>query len=163
MIFMESLNTTKQINLNTHNVNTLVTNNNHFSNNILKDHRISSNFIIYHQNIRGISNKIDEFLTSLCDNRPQIICFTEHHLKTKEINNTNLDQYKLGTSFCRKKYKYGGVCIYVSEPLQFSAINLEKYHREKDLEICALQLSVQTNYFIIICVYRSPTGNLHIF
>jgi exonuclease III len=54
---------------------------------------------------------------------------------------------------------YGDVCIYVSEPLQSSAINLEKYHREKDLEICALKLSVQTNIFIIICIYRSPTGD----
>jgi exonuclease III len=136
-------------------------NHNHFTNNIPKDHSNTGKFVIhvYHQNIRGISNKNDEFLASLCYNRPQIICLTEHHLKTQEINNTNLDQYKLGASFCRKKYKYGGVCIYVSKTLQFSVINLEKYHKEKDLEICALKLNVQTNDFIIICIYRSPTSD----
>jgi hypothetical protein len=92
-------------------------------------------------------------------NRPQVICLTEHHLKPEELNSTNLDQYKLGASFCREKHRYGGVCIYVSETLQSSAINLIKYHKEKDLEIFALKLNVQTNIFIIICIYRSPTGD----
>jgi hypothetical protein len=145
---MESINAIKQINISTPSINTLVDNHNQFSSNIPKDHSNSSKFIIYHQNIRGISNKIDEFLTSLCYSKPQIIGLTEHHLKTEEINNRNLDQYKLGTSFCRKKYKYGGVCICVSKTLQFSGINLEK-----------LKLNVQTNNFIIICIYRSPTGD----
>ena len=140
-------------------INTSVNNHSHFTNNTLQDHRNSSKFTIYHQNIRGLSNKIDEFLISLCHSRPQIVCLTEHHLKSEEVNNTNLDQYKLGTSFCRKKYKYGGVCIYVSESLQYRAINLEKYHKEKDFEICALKITIQTNNFIIMCIYRSPTGD----
>jgi exonuclease III len=119
----------------------------------------SKNFTIYHQNIRGISSKIDEFQVSLYHNRPQVICLTEHHLKTEEITNINLDQYKLGTSLCRQEYKGGGACIYISQSLQCSKINLEKYHKEKDLEICALNLNVQINNFIIICIYRSPAGN----
>src|SRR5215510_8393832 len=106
---MESLNAIKPISTNTPSVSTLVNNHNHLSGNMLKN-RSTNKFIIYHQNVRGISSKIDEFLTSLCYNRPQIICLTEHHLKTEEINNTNLDQYILGASFCRKKYKCGGVC-----------------------------------------------------
>ena len=156
---MESLNAIKQIKTNTSSVSTLVNNHNHLSSNILKNHSNSNKFIIYHQNIRGISSKIDEFQTSLCYNRPQIICLTQHHLKTAEINNAKLDQYILGASFCRKKYKCGGVCIYISKFLQFSAINLEKYHKEKYFEICALKLNVQMYNFIIICIYRSPTGD----
>jgi exonuclease III len=124
-----------------------------------KDNNSSGNFKIYHQNIRGISGKVDEFQISLHHNRPQVICLTEHHLKTEEIININLDQYKLGTFFCRQEHKGGGVCIYISQSLQCSIINLEKYHKEKDLEICALKLNVQMNNFIIICIYRSPTGN----
>ena len=84
--------------------------------------------------MRGISSKIDEFITSLRYNRPQIICLTEHHLRTEEINNTTLDQYILGASFCRKKYKCGGVCIYISKSLQLSTINLEKYCKKKTLK-----------------------------
>jgi len=160
---MASLKTTKQINTNTPSINTLANNHNHSSRNTIKDHSNSSKFIIYHQNIRGISKRIDEFLIALCYNRPQIICLTEHHLKAEEINNINLDLYKLGTSFCRKKYKYGGACIYVSKFLQFGTINLEKYHKEKDLEICALKLNIQTKNVTIICIYRSPTGDFTYF
>jgi hypothetical protein len=142
---MASLKSTKLINTNTSNINTSTNNHNHSSRNISQDHSNSSKFIIYHQNIQGISKKTDEFLISLCYNRPQIIRLTEHHLKDEEINNINLDSYKLGTSFCKKKrQKYGGACIYLSKSLQFSPINLEKFHREKDLEICALKLNIQT-------------------
>src|SRR5215510_13206844 len=102
---MESLNAIKQISTNTPSVSTLVNNHNHLSGNILKNRSNSNTFIIYHQNLRGISSKIDEFLTSLCYNRPQIICLTEHHLKTEEINSINLDQYILSASLCRKKYR----------------------------------------------------------
>ena len=85
-------------------------------------------FMIYHQNIRGISKKAHELLISLSYNRPQIICLTEHHLKLEEIHNINLDYYKLGAFFCRKKYSCGEACIFVSKLLKFSIINLEKYH-----------------------------------
>ena len=30
---------------------------------------------------------------------------------------------------------------------------------EKDFEICALKITIQTNNFIIMCIYRSPTGD----
>jgi len=154
---MESLNATKQIKTNTPSGSTLVNNHNHLSGNILKDSSSSNKFILYHQNIWGISSKIDEFMISLYHNKPQIIRLPKHHLKTEEIKNINLDQYVLGAFSCRKKYKCGGVCIYIS--LQFSAINLENYHKEKDFEICALKLNVQKYNFIIICIYKSPTGD----
>jgi len=160
---MESLNTIKQIKTNTPSVSILVNNHNHLSSNILKNRSNSNKFTIYHQNIRGISSKTDEFFTSLCYNRPQIICLTEHHLRTEEINNTTLDQHILGASFCRKKYKCGGGCIYNSKSLQFSTINLEKYYREKNFEICTLKLNVQTYNFTIICVYRSPHRRFYTF
>jgi hypothetical protein len=83
-----------------------------FPGSIHKDINSNRKFTIYHQNIRGISSKIDEFQVSLCHYRPQVICLTEHHLKTEEITSINLDQYKLGAFFCRKEYKGGGVYIY---------------------------------------------------
>jgi len=90
---MESLSADKQIKANTRSVNTLVKNHNYFSGNILKNCSNRNKLIIYHQNIPGISNKIDELWTSLCYNRPQIICLTEHHLKTDEINDTKISMH----------------------------------------------------------------------
>ena len=119
--------------------------------------------MIYHQNIWGIVNKTDEFLISFSLNAPQIICLTEHHLQTEQIHNVDLGQYTLGAAFCRKTYKHGGVCIYVSKNLQFNTINLDQYNKEKDLEICALKLHTLYSSFIVICIYRSPKGNFYYF
>jgi exonuclease III len=69
--------------------------------------------MILHQNIRGITKKADEFLDSLSQNAPQIICLSEHHLRINEINTVNFSQYVNGTSFCRQIYSHGGVCVLV--------------------------------------------------
>ena len=110
---MANLKASKIAQNNTQNNNILVKNNNHFPNKIFNNININK-FMIHHQNIRGISSKVDELLITLSHNTPQIICLTEHHLKAEEINNINVDQYNFGASFCRQIYKYGGVCIYVS-------------------------------------------------
>jgi len=39
------------------------------------------NLKIFHQNIRGLRNKIDELIMHLSECIPQVLCFTEHHLK----------------------------------------------------------------------------------
>jgi hypothetical protein len=53
------------------------------------DHN-TTKFMLLHQNIWGIFNKIDEFLISLSSNAPHVICLTEHHLMTEQIGNANL-------------------------------------------------------------------------
>ena len=118
---------------------------------------------VLHQNIRGITSKIDEFLISLPPNAPQVICLTEHHLQTEEIGNVNFGQYTLGSAFCRQTFEQGGVCIYISKNICFNAINLHQYIKEKDLEICALKLCSLTSCFTVICIYRSPTGDFTYF
>jgi hypothetical protein len=58
---------------------------NHSSSKLVQDNK-NSNLEIFHQNIRGIRNKVDEFLISLSANEPQIICLLEHHLRPEEID-----------------------------------------------------------------------------
>jgi hypothetical protein len=86
------------------------------------EYGIINKFTILYQNIRGISNKIDEFLNSLSPNAPQVICLTEHHLKTEEILNVNFSQCTLGASFCRQTYSYGDVCVFVPKKIQLSRV-----------------------------------------
>jgi exonuclease III len=126
--------------------------------NTMHYHYRTNHLKILHQNVRGLSHKTDEFLISLLPNLPQILCLTEHHLRTEEIAKTNPDQYTLGAQFWRQRHKQGGVCIYVS-----NNINLEQYIIEKDLEICALKIRTLSNSFIILGIYRSPTGNFNYF
>jgi exonuclease III len=119
--------------------------------------------MILHPNIWGISNKIDEFWNSLSPNAPQVICLTEHNLRTEEIGNINESQYNLGATFYRQTYRHGGVYIFVPKNIQFHTINLDQCNKEKDLEIWALKLHILSNSFTIICIYRSPTGNFSCF
>jgi exonuclease III len=129
----------------------------------LHGHCNKNKFMILHQNIRRIFNKVDEFLNSVSPKAPQVICLSEHHLRTEEISNVNFNQYTLGASLCRQTYSHGGVCVFVHKNMQFNNTNLDQYNKEKDLEICALKLNIVSNNFTIICLHRSPTGNFSYF
>ena len=84
-----------------------------------KNVNINNLFKIFHQNIRGLKGKINEFMFSVFSELPRINCLTEHHLKDYEIDITPITKYKLGAKYCRKILKNGGVCIYIQEYLKF--------------------------------------------
>jgi len=123
----------------------------------------ANNLKIYHQNIRGLSNKIDELLIALSSHSPHVICLTEHHLRVDEIYNIYLDQYTVGAHFCRKTYKQGGAAIYVTKGIPHTSIDLEQFISEKNFEICALKFQILSKSFIILCIYRSPSGDFTYF
>ena len=56
---------------------------------------------IFHQNIRGLNNKVDELTTHWLNQCPHVLCITEHHLKDFEINNIRINNYKLGGFYCK--------------------------------------------------------------
>ena len=90
---------------------------------------------------------------------PHILCFKEHHLKESEINNTCINYYNLGASYCRNSCKLGGVGIFVHSTLSYTSIDLTKYCNEQGLEACPLKLKYLTNVLCILCIYKPPTGN----
>jgi exonuclease III len=106
---------------------------------------------------------VEELLNSLTPDYPHVMCLTEHHLKDYEINNLPVDHYTLGAKFCRLKFKNGGVCIFVHEDFEFSTISLDKYCKEKDIEVCAVKLNTHSTKLIILAIYRSPSGNFNNF
>ena len=122
-----------------------------------------SNLTILHQNIRGLSGKIDEFLIHAIDLKPHLLCFSEHHIKDMERNPPHIPSYKLGATYSRCILKCGGVCIFVKENIDYFTINLSQYCKEQDLEIAALKLKINRRNFIILCGYRSPTGDFQFF
>jgi len=87
------------------------------------------------------------------------MCLTEHHSKDYEIDNLPIDQFKLGSKFCRHEFKNEWVCIFVHEDLDFFSISLDKYCKEKDIEVCAVRLKITPTQLIILTIYRSPSGN----
>ena len=121
-------------------------------------------FTISHQNIRGLNiNKIDKISIYLSKIPIHHLCLSEHHLGSKEIETIQIPNYKLSAKFCRNTFKTGGVCIFTYNSSHGSAINLDKFCKEKDLEVCAIEFHLQFYKLCIMSIYRSPTGDLQYF
>jgi hypothetical protein len=120
---------------------------------------------LFHQNIRGLSNKSEEIINFLMDKElnPNVMCFTEHHIPELSPGFINLENYILGASFSRCRYQKGGVCIFVQKDLFFNCVDLSKFCEEKTVELCAIQLESQGKHFVILCVYRAPSGDFNLF
>jgi len=129
------------------------------------NHSILNNkyFTIYHQNIRSLRKKANELLSHVYSDLPHIICITEHHMNLTEINLLKFDNYNIGTQFCREGNGKGGVVMYIHNSLKFTVINLDKYSKDKDVEIIGVKLNVNTSVVHIVTLYRSPTGNFNYF
>jgi hypothetical protein len=79
----------------------------------------SSSFKIYHQDIRCLKNKINEFTSLLFPEYPHILCLTEHHLRDNKIDMISLEHYKLATKFCRQKLKKWGSKYFCTRSYKF--------------------------------------------
>ena len=136
---------------------------------ILEEHSLNGrlskrNFTMFHQNIRGFTvNKIDDIFAYLNTSPMHVLCISEHHLDMNETAALQLPNYNLNTKFCRNTFKKGGVCIFTCETIQCSEINLNEFCREKDFEICAIELYLQLYKLCIMTIYRSPTGDFQYF
>ena len=99
----------------------------------------------------------------MSDIKPHLICFSEHHIKDMEQDTPNIPMYKLGATYSRNILKWGGVCIYINENIEHYNINLNTYCKEQDLEITALKFKFNKRKFIILFVYRAPSGDFEYF
>jgi exonuclease III len=131
--------------------------------NIHKGNSNNNGFKIYHQNIRGLLNKTSEIYAHLYPEFPQILCFTEHHLKYSQIENLTIANYNFGTSYCRESFIMGGVCIYVHNSLDFEVINIRELCIDKAMEACAVKCKFLSSIFCILAIYRSPSSNFSLF
>jgi exonuclease III len=131
--------------------------------NIHKENLNNNGFKIYHQNIRGLLNKTSEIYAHLHLELPQILCFTEHHLRYPQIEILTIDNYNFGTSYCRESLIMGGVCIYVHNSLDFEVINVRELCIDKAMEACAVKCNFLSNTLCILAIYRSPSSNFSLF
>ena len=90
-----------------------------------------------------------------------MLCFSENHLKNFELVQINIEGYRLGATYCRQVVKRGGVCIFVQSNLNYTNIDLDKYCKDQDVEVCALNLELTFANICIMTVYRAPTGNFY--
>jgi hypothetical protein len=55
------------------------------------------------------------------------------------------------------------VCIFICKNLRFRKINTLYNCKEKDLEMCAIELETKASKLIILCLYITPTGDFNQF
>lgn len=127
---------------------------NHNVTNNLRQTSHNKSLKIFHQNIRGLRNKYYELFCHLLQDRPHILCLSEHHLNEAELQLIHFTDYLLGAKYCRKIFLKCGVCIFVSINLKYKTINIDKYNMDKDIETCAIKLDSAYNKVCILTIYR---------
>jgi hypothetical protein len=80
-----------------------------------------------------------------------------------ELQQTFLDNYKVGVIYCKTLYEKGIVCIFVQESFRYVRIDLQKYCNDKDFEVCAIKIYSNTKSAFIIAIYRAPACNFDLF
>ena len=43
-----------------------------------------------------------------------------------------------------------GVCIFIKDNLHFANINMDKYSKEKDIEICAIKIRTPSGTIVVV-------------
>jgi exonuclease III len=128
-------------------------------------HTMHNTLHLFHQNIRGIQHKLDELICMLhsYDLSPHIICITEHYLTEYRLSLFKPDNYCLTSQYLCQLNKGGGVCIYCKPDLDINPVDITQFCLEKVIDTCAAQLKIGNKYIIILCIYRSPSGNVEQF
>jgi hypothetical protein len=50
--------------------------------------------------------------------------------------------------------------MFIQDNMHCTNINMDRYSKKKEIEICAVKLHILSHTIIIITVYRSPTLNI---
>ena len=129
----------------------------------LKPRTRSTNLRVMHLNLRSLKNKILEVNVLLSETLPSIFCATKHWAKEDELERMALGGYNLVAKSCRTDQRGGGTAIYATKGLEISAVTRLPPQTEKQIEYCCCKLVMNKKLFIIICIYRSPSGDIECF
>lgn len=120
-------------------------------------------FQILHHNIRSIRNKQLEVSVLLEDEQPDVVAFTEFGLSKEEAEILHIQNYVLMDCFARIHKKAGGAALYCKTVLDCSPLDLSFFQKEMDFEVTGCIVDRKNDKFAVICLYRSPNGNMDTF
>jgi hypothetical protein len=90
----------------------------------------------------------------------EILCLNEHWLSPNDIDVLSIDNYTVASSFCRSKYKHGGVAILIHNSLKlWQSLNTVQYCEVLHCEIAGIAF----NGCRLYTIYRPPAGNFDLF
>ena len=114
-----------------------------------------------HLNVNSLRNKVDQLEVFLESEEPNIMCFSEHHLKEQERGTIFFENYYEGSAYCRQQKTRGGTVIYVDKKNRSEELRVADLIEEGSIEMCAVKLiDVKIT---VACVYRPPSGSYKVF
>lgn len=97
-------------------------------------------------------------------NNCDVVLITEHWLKSNEIPMLNIKNYRLVNFSSRSTRKGGGTLIMVKDDFVVNSIDTKpELCNEDNIEFSVGELIFQQIKIILICAYRSPCSQTHIF
>jgi len=113
-------------------------------------------------NIRSLSKKLDELELQIQGRNVDAILLCEHWLTESAMDSCKLPQYNLSGYFCRSQSGGGGTLIYTkSNYVTKKIMHLNNLSIDKHCEITGVEV-INVN-IVIVCIYRSPSGQLDLF
>jgi exonuclease III len=116
-------------------------------------------FMILHQNICGLLNKLDMLEVTLKDfqndyQNIDVLCFSETFVQRGCESNIILNNFKLASSYCRENNR-GGTAILVRKSLEIKSVEImSKLASDYYFECCGTEIT--SINLIIITIYRIP-------
>lgn len=92
-----------------------------------------------------------------------MVCISEHWLNSGEINIYQLSNYRLINCFCRNDLRAGGVAIYALPNIVAKPRKSSISATEVEFEYTCAEIFLWNTRYIVICVYRSPSGDVNFF
>lgn len=115
---------------------------------------------VVHQNMQGLSGKELELSLFMENYDVQVLCLTEHWLKEHEVEFINDEHFTVKSAFVRKSAIRGGSLVLVSNKLKCKQrLDLVNLSIERTVELSCVELE----RYIVICVYRPPSGDFGLF
>ncbi|KAG5888418.1 hypothetical protein JTB14_016322 [Gonioctena quinquepunctata] len=113
-------------------------------------------------NIRSLRNKLEELELFIDNEKLDIICLCEHWLHQDIIKYYGIENFSLVNNYCRTQSNHGGVMIYVNSKFKTKKLPIID-SLSVDIHCEVIAIEVKTINIIVLCMYRSPSGDPGIF
>lgn len=117
--------------------------------------KTNCNVDLCYVNTQGLLNKGEIFDILTSQNNIDVLCFSEHWLKSHEIDLVFFKGFKLASYFCRENKLHGGSAIFIKD--KYSCKNVPSINSlavEEIFEVSCCHVAELNS--LIVCFYRVP-------
>lgn len=132
-------------------------------NNVKSGLSVSTNLKIIQINAQSIANKVARLEVFVDSIRPDCVSLVEHWCSSERIGFMAPVGYRIAAHYCRPKREHGGSSLFVRSSLQILPLNVDSFSIEMHCEVCGIKIRSGELLFIVLSVYRPPSGDYHLF